>query len=132
MKTQIEFTSEYFPSYGDESEGVNWDTGLYGKRLAVFLVEKLTAKGVTVSDHFAEDWGWCLEIQHMGNFRMFIGCGALTGGNNEFLCFVEPRKPTIRKWFKTIDVREEVENAVNALYSVLFESSEVQNLRWSD
>jgi hypothetical protein len=132
MKTSLEFKSDQFPSYGDETEGVNWDAGIYGKRLADFLVKELAAKDIHFSSHYPEDWGWCLEVQHGGNFRMFIGCGSVTETENEFRCFVEPSTPQIKKWFKTIDFREPVEKLSEAIYAILAASPGIQNLLWLD
>jgi hypothetical protein len=50
MKTQVEFRSAKFPPYDNEQEQIN--PGLWGKRLAEYLVEKLAAKGITTEpDH---------------------------------------------------------------------------------
>jgi hypothetical protein len=133
MKTHLEFKSENFRSYGDESEGVNWDAGIYGRRLAEYLSEKLAERGI-FADGLAEDWGWYLSVQHTGKFTMFIGCGCNetpeTNGNCHV--FVEPKTPTIRKWFKTIDVKEPVEKLANTLYDILSTDTDIHDLRWVD
>lgn len=46
MKTHVEFNSDKFPSYDTEEEGVNYEAGVYGKRLAEYLRDKLTTKGI--------------------------------------------------------------------------------------
>ena len=43
MLTHVEFQSELFPPDPDEDELVN--PGVYGRRLAMFLAEKLRAMG---------------------------------------------------------------------------------------
>jgi hypothetical protein len=43
MKTQFEFRSSKFPPYEGEEEQIN--PGLWGKRLAEYLVKKLAEKG---------------------------------------------------------------------------------------
>ncbi len=42
MKTQVEFRSNKFPSYEGEEEQIN--PGLWGKRLAEYLVQKLSER----------------------------------------------------------------------------------------
>ena len=56
MKTQVAFRSAKFPPYEDEEEQTN--PGLWGKRLAEFLVQKLSEKGIRTEEIIAEDWGW--------------------------------------------------------------------------
>jgi hypothetical protein len=133
MKTHFVFKSNKFPSYGNESEGVNWDAGIYGRRLAEYLTENLAATGIVV-DALAEDWGWDLSVVHEGKFRMFIGCGCNNHPESDgsFHVFVEPKKPTIRRWFKTIDVREPVERIVNAVYSILSSDPDIYDLKWEE
>jgi hypothetical protein len=130
MKTHLEFKSDKFPTYGDETEGVNWEVGIYGRRLAEFLKQKLTEKGITVSSAFDEDWGWCIEIEHEGNFRMFVGCGPIDDTINELRCFIEPSTPTIKRWFKSIDVQKPVEELANAVFEALSQEPGVNDLRW--
>ena len=129
MRTQVEFQSSKFPSYGTAEEGVNEEAGVYGKRLAEYLRDQLTAKGIGVRTIFPEDWGWMVEIEHDGNFPLWIGCNSIDDG---FLCFIEPSKPVIRKGLKKIDVRESVENLADALYSILQADEGITEVRWVD
>jgi len=56
MKTQVEFRSSKFPPYEGEEEQIN--PGLWGKRLAEYLVQKLTEKGIKTEEIIGEDWGY--------------------------------------------------------------------------
>jgi hypothetical protein len=132
MKTHFEFKSPSFPSNADETEGVNWSAGIFGKKLAEFLKLKLPGRGVSVGDVYHEDWGWCLEIIHEGNFLMFVGCSSIDETANQFHCFIHPNSPTIRKWFKKIDVRKPVEKLATALYEVLLNEPTIEDLRWQE
>ena len=62
MKTQVEFRSSKFPPYEVEQEQIN--PGLWGKRLAEYLREKLRTDGIQTGDIYSEDWGWALPIQN--------------------------------------------------------------------
>jgi len=56
VKTQVEFRSSKFPPYEGEEEQIN--PGLWGKRLAEYLVQKLAERGIETEEMVAEDWGW--------------------------------------------------------------------------
>lgn len=51
MKTQVEFRSSKFPPYEGEQEQIN--PGLWGKRLAEYLVQKLAEKGIQTEEVIA-------------------------------------------------------------------------------
>jgi hypothetical protein len=72
MKTQVEFQSDKFPPYDGEENQIN--QGLYGKRLAEYLVTKLQTAGIETEEILAEDWGWVIPIKN-AKFPMWIGCG---------------------------------------------------------
>ena len=132
MRSHVEFRSDKFPSYGNNEEGTNFENGVFGKRLAEYLREKLDLKGMAISSVYPEDWGWCLEISHAENYQLFIGCGHYQEYENGFLCFVEPSEPYVRKWFKKIDVRETVEKVASALDAVLNKNKGIHSVRWWD
>lgn len=131
MRTQVEFYSLSFPSYGSEEEGVNHET-IYGKRLALYLQERLEKQGIKVRDVFAEDWGWCIEIAHEEKYPHFIGC-ANSGEEGHFQCFIEPSTPSIKKWFqKLIDTRARIEKTVAALEAILTADPVITQIRWHE
>jgi hypothetical protein len=132
MRTHVEFRSDKFPSYEDDVEGVNWKSGIYGKRLADYIVERLPQHGIEVARHLAEDWGWYIEIKHDGGFTLSVGCGHYQEYKNGFLCFVEPSKPVIRKWFKKIDTSSSIKKITSALDTILTGDREIIAIRWWD
>ncbi|MGE5491700.1 MAG: hypothetical protein ACM31P_10500 [Actinomycetota bacterium] len=127
MRTHVEFISNEFPPYDDEAEQIN--PGRYGKRLADFLAEGLVAHSFKVKSVSAEDWGWMVEIENE-SFPLWIGCGNYEEFENGFLCFIEPSKPFVRKWFSKIETLPTVERLASALESILQGSSKVSQLRW--
>ncbi len=132
MKTRVEFKSNKFPSHNDDTEGLNYSVGIYGKRLAEYLQEKLPIYGVKTNDAFAEDWGWCIEIAHKGNYFLSVGCGSFNEESSDggFLCFITPNKPYIRKWFKKIDVRDDIKKVFSALSLILSKDPEIYDVLW--
>jgi hypothetical protein len=55
MQTHVEFRSDKFPSFESDIEGVNWSAGVYGKRLADYLVKNLPLHGIQVARHLPEE-----------------------------------------------------------------------------
>lgn len=128
MKTQVEFRSDKFPPYDGEQEEMN--PGLWGKRLAEYLQKNLPHYGVQVMGIGAEDWGWMVELENR-EFPLWIGCGHQSGDNDAFLCFIEPSKPLIRKWFKKIDTTVQVGRVSEALKKVLQSDPDIRNIEWT-
>jgi len=128
MKTQVEFRSDKFPPYDGEQKEIN--PGLWGKRLAEYLQNNLAHYGVKVTGIGSEDWGWMVELENE-EFPLWIGCGHQQGDNDEFLCFIEPGKPFIRKWFKKIDTTLQVGRVLEALRNVLESDPDIRNINWS-
>jgi hypothetical protein len=87
MKTQVEFRSSKFPPYDGEEEEIN--PGLWGKRLAEYLVRKLSEKGIKTEGIVGEDWGYYIPVENDG-FKLAVCCGHQNGDDDEFLCFTDP------------------------------------------
>ena len=127
MRTHLEFASTAFPAVPGEDHEIN--PGRFGKRLAEFLRDQLPRHGFTVKGLGAEDWGWMVDLDHDA-FPLWIGCGNYEEFEHGFLCFIEPSKPVIRKWFSKIDTAPTVEKLATALETILRDSGKVSRLRW--
>ncbi len=123
--TQFEFRSGKFPPYEGEEEQIN--PGLWGKRLAEYLKEKLSAAGITTNEIIAEDWGYWVPVRNEA-FELAIGCGHQNGDADEFLCFIEPDRPVIRKWFRKIDTTQDVGRLSMALEKIFRADSDIREL----
>jgi len=128
MDTQITFRSNKFPPYEGEEEQIN--PGLWGKRLAEYLVENLKGTGIETEEIVPEDWGWYIPIKNEG-FRLAICCGHRDGDDDAFLCFTEPATPVIRKWFKKIDATEQLSCVIAAMNKIFTADPEIRNIEWS-
>ncbi len=106
MRTHLSFRSDDFPACEGEDAAVN--PGRHGKRLADFLAAGLPAHGFAATSVGAEDWGWMVELENEA-FPLWIGCGNDDDVDNGFLCFIEPSKPFVRKWFSRIPTEPVVE-----------------------
>ena len=131
LKTHIEFVSDSFPSYPNEDEEIN--PGIWGKRLAEYLIESLPNHGVTPKEPYPEDWGWEIPIENE-NFPMFIGCSnQLEQEGNRFLVFIDPSKPMIRKGlFKKVITTSAITRVSEALEKILSSHDDVRESRWWD
>jgi hypothetical protein len=128
MKTQAEFRSSKFPPCEGEEEQIN--PGLWGKRLAEYLVAKLAEKGIATDEMIAEDWGWYLPVRNDA-FRLAVCCGHQDGDPDEFLCFTDPSTPIVKKWFKKIDVTAELTRLTAALHDILSSDPDIRDLVWT-
>ena len=129
MKTQVSFRSNKFPPYEGEEEQIN--PGLWGKRLAEYLVDQLNKMGIETEEIIPEDWGWYIPIRNDG-FRLAICCGHQFGDDDEFLCFTDPAKPVVQKFFRKIDVTEQLGRIVSAMEKILTSDSDIRNVEWTD
>jgi hypothetical protein len=128
MKTSVTFRSDTFPPYEGEEEQIN--PGLWGKRLAEYLVEKFAGTGIETEEPIPEDWGWYIPIKNE-RFRLAICCGHQDGKDDEFLCFTDPSTPVIKKLFKKIDASEELQRVVAALDNILASDPEIREVEWT-
>jgi len=127
MKTQVKFRSNKFPPYDGEEEQIN--PGLWGKRLAEFLRDNLSQQGFKVVNIGAEDWGWMVELENE-SFPLWIGCGHQQGDEDKFLCFIEPAKPVIMKWFKKINTTKQIGRLSEALSKILESDPDIRDVHW--
>ncbi|NOT61018.1 MAG: hypothetical protein HOP19_12435 [Acidobacteria bacterium] len=127
MKTHVEFRSDAFPAYPGEEDETNPDC--YGKRLAEYVSVALRQHGYETTVPIAEDWGWVVSIKNE-SFPLWVGCGIYAEDEDGFLCFIEPHKPFIRRWFKKIDTRARVRALQVALDKILSAHSQVRQIRW--
>lgn len=138
MKTHLEFRSEAFPAQPGEEEQVN--PGHWGRLLADYLSAELRARGFAGRGPFAEDWGWLIPLENDA-FALWIGCGNIERGADfgvegdpdpadQFLCFIEPSKPFVRKLFRKIDTTARVSELAAALEAALRAHPGVRQLRW--
>jgi hypothetical protein len=129
VKTQVEFRSTKFPPYEGEEEQIN--PGLWGKRLAEYLVEKLAERGIGTNEMVAEDWGWYVPVQSEG-FRLALCCGHQDGDNDEFLCFTDPSSPVVKKLFKRIDATPQLSRLTEALQQILASDPDIRDIVWKE
>jgi len=129
MKTQVEFRSSKFPPYEGEEEQIN--PGLWGKRLAEYLVQKLAERGIATDEIIAEDWGWYVPVPNDG-FRLALCCGHQYGDDDEFLCFTDPSTSIVRKLFRKIDATARLTRLTEALQQILSSDPDIREIVWTE
>lgn len=127
MKTRVEFKSTLFPAYPEEDRVVN--PGQYGKRLAEWIKAGLLAHGIEALEIYHEDWGWAVPIRNP-DFPLWIGCGNSEEYEDGFLCFIEPRTPTVRRFFSKFETAPAVSRVAEALDQLLTSEPEIHDIRW--
>ena len=127
MRSHVEFRSDAFPAEPGEEKKIN--PGRWGMALARTLRSELTARGFPGGDPFFEDWGVCVPINNE-EYPLWVGCGNYDEHPNGFLCFIEPSKPVIRRWFRKIDVSAKVMAVAEALDGTLRGNPSITDIRW--
>ena len=129
VKTQVQFRSAKFPPYEGEQEQIN--PGLWGKRLAEYLVQKLAERGITTQEMVAEDWGWYVPVENEG-FRLAVCCGHQDGDDDEFLVFTDPSTPVVKKLFRKVNATAQLSRLTDALQQVLSSDPEISDIVWAE
>lgn len=127
METHVEFRTDRFPPLEGEEKLINPDR--FGKQLADFLREGLRTQGFETKEPIAEDWGWVVPVVNE-RFRLWIGCGNYQEYEDGFLCFIEPHKAFVWRFFRRINTRERIAALRQAMDRVLAESAGIRSKRW--
>lgn len=125
----MEFRSDKFPAYDGEEDEIN--PGLWGKRLAEYMVQKLAEREIKVEKIIGEDWGYYLPVQNEG-LRLALCCGHQYGENDVFLCFTDPKTPIVKKLFKKIDATAQLSRLTEAVQQILSSDPEIRDIVWSE
>jgi hypothetical protein len=125
VRTHLEFQAERFG--GEAARPNRFNPDIRGRELADFLSRKFRDTGFS-GNVIEEDWGWMVELK-ADPFPLWLGCASYEE-NDGWLVFIEPSKPTVRKWLKKIDTRDEVEAVARQLERVLVDDGGAINLNW--
>ncbi|MDO4776785.1 MAG: hypothetical protein Q4A06_04915 [Cardiobacteriaceae bacterium] len=127
MRIAVRFASDAFPPEAGETGLIN--PGIFGKRLATWLVEQLPAHGFAVTDWYPENWGWEIVLENR-EFPLKIGCRGEDGAG--FLCYLSPDKPVIRRglWRRKTDTRATIARLAAALDTILRSDARIENIVW--
>ena len=94
-----------------------------------YLKPQLADRGCTAKAVYTEDWGYMIDLDNP-QFRLWIGCGNYDEYPDGFLCFIEPSKPSVRRWFRKIETAARVHAVANALEAALGAHPQIHSIRW--
>src|SRR5687767_11080498 len=127
MKSQATFRSDFFqPIPGEDSQT---NPGIYGKALAHWLAEQLRARGVTIEEVIAEDWGWLIMVSRKP-FLLWIGCGSVDESAGEWRVFVEAEPSVIQRLFKGVNTGPAIAELQQHLEAIVPAIPKVSEIVW--
>jgi len=124
---QVWFTSSFFQVEPGEDEQVN--PGIYGKALAHWVADQLRARGVTVTDVFPEDWGWCVMVNGYP-FSLWVGCGNEDGSKTRWHLFPASERGVFQRLFKTVDTGPAINELKNHIAEIVKLIPDVRDVVW--
>ena len=133
VETHFLITSKSFSPTAGELDQEHEDyinPGMYALQLGDFLTNRLKSKGYQIRFRCQEDWGHWIEIEHEGKFTLAVGCANTDEDDAdcpEHRVFLEPAQPVVRRFFKKIDVQNDVEKLAETLKQIFSENAEVEN-----
>lgn len=122
MRTHLEFKSARLAG-GASSINPN----IYGGKLAEFLDRRFRALGYS-GGVIEEDWGWMIALAGEP-FKLWLGCASYDN-DGEWLVFIEPSKPFVRRLFTKTDTRPAVEKVATELETIVRDAGDATELRW--
>jgi hypothetical protein len=122
MRTHLEFRSD---KLAGGANSINSD--IFGANLAKFLDERFRGAGYS-GGIIEEDWGWMIPLANEP-FKLWLG-SASYDQDGQWLVFIEPSKPYVRKWFSKTDTRAAVETVATQLEKFLRDDGGATDLRW--
>ncbi|MBB3953458.1 hypothetical protein [Novosphingobium sediminicola] len=139
MRHTLTFFSDAFPMIPDPTpEGEEpWEDidevnpGLFGRRLADFVVRGLCAAGIAADEPGVEDYGWWVNLPGWGH-RSFLVCTGGWGEPGQFHITFYPAKPKVWCWWRFVDARPCNEQMTQAVEKLMRESGLVRDMTWSD
>lgn len=125
MRTHLEFRSDQFDAPDSPGNSINPD--IKGERLASFLSAAFSAEGYS-GEVIQEDWGWMVGLGH-AEFPLWLGCSS-HDTPPDWLVFIEPSKPVVKKWFQKFDTLPTVEKVAAILENKLVKQGGATDLNW--
>jgi hypothetical protein len=102
---QLWVETSFFEIEPGEDEETN--PGVYGRAFAHWLAERLKARGESVEQIVAEDWGRCVVLTRKP-YLLWIGCGNRADRTDEWSAFVMAEPGLLQRLFRTVDPRPAV------------------------
>ncbi len=126
MTRYIHFYSERFKPDPGEDDEVN--PGIYGKKLAAWLIDNLPKNGIKTNRMYPEDWGWEIDISKE-SIKGYVGVRNIDGTENEWVVFIDIRNRIIKKLLgKSQNEGKEIEAVLKGLEKILRGEASIRNI----
>ena len=122
MRTHLEFRSA---KLAGGANSINPE--ILGANLAAFLDRHFRSAGYD-GGFVEEDWGWMVPLSSEP-FKTWLGCASYED-DGEWLVFIEPSKPYVRRLFSKTDTRTVVETIAIQLEKFVRDDGGATDLRW--
>ena len=100
-----------------------------GAKLAHLIADALPEHGFATKSVVQEDWGWAIVIDNRA-FPLWIGCGPDLEHESGHLCFIEPSRAQVRRWFKRVDTTDIIRRLGAALEAIVASEAATTGVRW--
>jgi len=115
---QIWALTSFFRVEPGEDEQTN--PGCYGRAFAAWLAEKLKARGESVYEVLAEDWGWCIVLAR-SPYLLWIGCNNRSGRTDQWGAFVVAELGIVQRLFRRPDTQPAIDRTQKLLLEIMRE-----------
>lgn len=122
----LEFESSAFAIMPGEDEETN--PGVFGKSLAHWIAAQLAARGFSVGDLIAEDFGWCVPVETKSP-RLFVACASTEEKPNQWRVFAFVEGGTLVRLLGTNKSTESLAALYAVIKQTLASSPRIQALR---
>lgn len=115
---QIWVQTSFFEIEPGEDQETN--PGIYGRAFANWIAERLKARGESVKEIVAEDWGRCVIVTRKP-YLLWIGCGNRAGRTDEWGAFVVGEPSLFQRLSGSVDPRPTVARLHQVLDEIMHE-----------
>jgi len=122
----LEFESSAFVVIPGEDEETN--PGVFGKSLAQWIAEQLAARGFSVGEVIAEDFGWCVPLESKSP-RLFVACASAEDKPNQWRVFAFAEGGVLARLFGKDKSAESLASLFSALKQTLQSAPSIKGLR---
>lgn len=123
------FESDAFAPEAGEDKATN--PGIFGKRLAEWLRERLSGSAFTPRDVLAEDFGWLVPVESSPH-SLYVACASTDGTGEEWRVFVFAEGGLLARLMGRDRRHESVDALHAALRELLGREPAIRNLREED
>jgi hypothetical protein len=125
----VSFSSSQFPIEPNEDEDTS--PGIYGRALARWLAEELTARGVATKEVIAEDWGLCVVTQTRP-VRVNIAVANVEGSSTRWQMFAFVERGLFQLTKTPAELQRELATMREHLAAIVGSITDVREVSWEE